>query len=126
VRRRLLDVKTHTFFGDRPSNITNAKNSEDSGGVSHHEFRRRGWGLRTPDWSPTTSAIRRTSQLRYFIHGRDRAGEQQGEMQGGASPMGLFPVAAMGKQERRNSGRRPWEMTRKNLGAIVGLGSQGR
>jgi hypothetical protein len=54
------------------------------------------------------------------------SGGKQGEMQGGASPMGLFPVAAMGKQERRNSGCRPWEMTKKNLGAIVGLGSQGR
>jgi hypothetical protein len=30
--------------------------------------------------------------------------------------MGLFPVAAMGKQERRNSGCRPWEMTKKKFG----------
>jgi hypothetical protein len=36
--------------------------------------------LRTPNWSPTMSAMRRTSQLRYFIHGRDRVGEKQGEM----------------------------------------------
>jgi hypothetical protein len=37
------------------------------------------------------SATRQTSQLRYFIHGRDRVGEKQGEMQGGAS-------ASMGKK----------------------------
>jgi hypothetical protein len=66
------------------------------------------------------SATRRTSQLRYFIHGRDRVGEKQGEMQGGASPMGLFPVAAMGKQERRNSGHRPWEMTEKIWAPLLG------
>jgi hypothetical protein len=82
-------------------------------------------GLRTPDWSPTMSATRRTSQLRYFIHGRDRVGGKQGEMQGGASPMGLFPVAAMGKQERRNSGCRPWEMTGKIWAPLLGLAAKG-
>jgi hypothetical protein len=71
------------------------------------------------------SATRRTSQLRYFIHGRDRVGEKQGEMQGGASPMGLFPAAAMGKQERRNSGCRPWEMTKKIWAPLLGLAAKG-
>jgi hypothetical protein len=66
------------------------------------------------------SATRRTSQLCYFIHGRDRVGGKQGEGQGGASPMGLFPVAAMGKQERRNSGCRPWEMTGKIWAPLLG------
>jgi hypothetical protein len=36
--------------------------------------------------------------------------------------MGLFPVAAMGKQERRNSGRRPWEMTEKKFGRYCWAG----
>ena len=39
--------------------------------------------------------------------------------------MGLFPVAAMGKQERRNSGCRPWEMTGKIWAPLLGLAAKG-
>jgi hypothetical protein len=39
--------------------------------------------------------------------------------------MGLFPVAAMGKQERRNSGYRPWEMTGKIWAPLLGLAAKG-
>jgi hypothetical protein len=45
-------------------------------------------------------------------------------VQGGASPMGLFPIAAMGKQERRNSGCRPWEMTGKIWAPLLGLAAK--
>jgi hypothetical protein len=38
--------------------------------------------------------------------------------------MGLFPVAAMGKQERRNSGCRPWEMTKKIWAPLLGLAAK--
>jgi hypothetical protein len=53
------------------------------------------------------------------------SGGKQGEMQGGASPMGLFPVAAIGKQERRNIGCRPWEMTGKIWAPLLGLAAKG-
>ena len=38
--------------------------------------------------------------------------------------MGLFPTAAMGKQERRNSGCRPWEMTGKIWAPLLGLAAK--
>jgi hypothetical protein len=47
ARRRPLAAKTHKFVGGSSSDITHIRkiNNEDSGGVSHHEFRRRrGWG----------------------------------------------------------------------------------
>jgi hypothetical protein len=51
-------------------------------------------------------------------------GEKQGEVHGRASPMGLFPATAVGKQERRNGGCRPWKMAGKSgrhLGAEGGV-----
>jgi hypothetical protein len=52
------------------------------------------------------------------------SGGKTGEVQGGASPMGLFPIAAMRKQERRNSGCRPWEMTGKIWAPLLGLAAK--
>jgi hypothetical protein len=39
--------------------------------------------------------------------------------------MGLFPVAAMRKQKRRNNGCRPWEMTGKIWAPLLGLAAKG-
>jgi hypothetical protein len=83
-------------------------------------------GLRTPDWSPTMSATRRTSQLRYFIHGRDRVGGKTGGDAGRGVTHGAVSCCCHGETGKEEQ----WVSTMgddcKNLGAIVGLGSQGR
>ena len=57
---------THVCWRQTIEHYKRKKNSEDSGGVSHHEFRRRDWGLRktasTRRASTACCSLRRTKQ----------------------------------------------------------------
>jgi hypothetical protein len=107
-------VKTHTFVGDRPSNITNAKKIARTAGDFSPRVSTALLGAAYTRLEPDDECDEANLAAALLHPWKGSSGGKQGEMQGGASPMGLFPAAAMGKQERRNSGCRPWEMTKKS------------